>query len=173
VTRLIDRIPPDERERLDAARALLAEVSADAYDEMCDYDGEVQWALARDGETRGKVIAHFASEWGVDFTDVRLRVEWKAWEPWEPFLDLLDDRLDSAMFDVLYPDGLRDGPLVKDDEITDEQVAEAWARGPKAMLDRVLAGERLGYWDESGNGCPWVDVKRGAPGARKWWRADG
>lgn len=168
----IDRIPAEERARLLVARERLDAADPEAYAEMCGEGGDPYWALARPGESRGKVISRVANEWGCHFTEVRLRVEWKTWEPWPPFEALLEERLDAALYDVLYPTWRERGAPVEREDVTDEQIAEAWAGAPKTILDCLLAGHVFAHWDESGMGCPWEPVKRGAPGARKWWRAD-
>jgi hypothetical protein len=134
--------------------------------DLVNEDYETTW-LRIDGpeDTRGKAKAAFASEWGVDFTGVRVTKEW--FKPPEPECDECGERPATCGVEATWGDG---GPSFTEKVCVPCQAAILAREG---IFSRLSSAEpRTLEQVEPYDGWNVAHAKSGEPGAIAYWHGE-
>lgn len=134
--------------------------------ELVNEDYEITW-IRIDGpeDTRGKAQAFFASEWGADFTSIRVTKDW--FGPPEPMCDECCDKPATCGVEMNWSDG---GPSFKEKVCAECQTAVIAREGPFSRLATAEARtlDEVTPYD----GWPVEAAKSTTSGAVAYWHGE-
>lgn len=133
--------------------------------ELVNEDYEITWIRA-DDTTRGHAQAFFASEWGEDFTDIRVTKDW--FGPPAPMCDECCDQPATCGVEMNWGDG---GPAFKA-KVCDGCQRAVIARDGEIYQRLSVAEARTLEEVTPYDGWPLETVPRGTPGAVAYWHGE-